>query len=526
MAITLTGKMNSKKHNRNKENKNSPPNATVLKDFPCAGITFLTDEDMTIIDKNQEFLLLLGYSHKTKIRKKIKSLKDILKPEHYERNRQDLISQLDKSQKVEMELQILNSQNSIRWVFLKGKYNKEKNISRVTGILIDISEKKLHQINLKQRAELDPLTNLYNRKTAQMLIEEYLSHAEPHDSGALVIIDIDNFKKINDTCGHPFGDRIIINIAYTLKKTFRSSDIIGRIGGDEMIVFMKNVKSKKIIETKLKKIIQTIIDNAPKSGKTQRVTCSLGCAIFPYSGTDFQTLYNNADTALYMAKSQGKGIAIIYDDITDESDFGQIHYNLNARRKNKELLTEFFLQRHAFNHLYEAKDIFKTLNSILAIIGETFDVSRVYIFENSQDGKYTVNTFEWCANGISPMIHTLQHLKRTTLKNYYSSMKKTQGLFYCSDVLDLTPELQEILKPQGIKSMLHYELTDEGENIGFVGFDECRDIKCWNLKQIEVITELARIVGIFLRLYRLKHGYALEELQKTVILNNPNNHKL
>lgn len=141
MAITLTGKMNSKKHNRNKENKNSPPNATVLKDFPCAGITFLTDEDMTIIDKNQEFLLLLGYSHKTKIRKKIKSLKDILKPEHYERNRQDLISQLDKSQKVEMELQILNSQNSIRWVFLKGKYNKEKNISRVTGILIDISEK-------------------------------------------------------------------------------------------------------------------------------------------------------------------------------------------------------------------------------------------------------------------------------------------------------------------------------------------------------------------------------------------------
>jgi diguanylate cyclase (GGDEF)-like protein len=159
------------------------------------------------------------------------------------------------------------------------------------------------------QAETDGLTGLWNRNTFQHLVESYLGGEE--NSGALMMIDVDYFKSVNDTYGHLAGDNLLKACAGAMRRILRDSDIIGRQGGDEFVVFCRGIKSAAIAKKKAAQISEAWKSVVPDGG-TKHVTASIGIALSPRHGTTFQELYSNADAALYRAKERGRDGYVLF----------------------------------------------------------------------------------------------------------------------------------------------------------------------------------------------------------------------
>ncbi|RGX55509.1 MULTISPECIES: GGDEF domain-containing protein [Anaerotruncus] len=215
----------------------------------------------------------------------------------------------------ETELRIANSEGRYIWCRIRASVQFDgagKPIKSV-GVIVDIDSEKRLMLNLLDKAEKDALTGLYNRGTAQKLVESVLETSQPEEACALLIIDVDNFKQINDSRGHLFGDAVLSAIAGEMKKLFRVSDVIGRIGGDEFLVFLKGIPSREFVFGRADKTLG--IFNRVLNGQDcqDRISCSIGVSLFPQDGRDFHSLYHSADTALYAAKKQGKNCVLLFD---------------------------------------------------------------------------------------------------------------------------------------------------------------------------------------------------------------------
>ncbi|HCT65113.1 MAG TPA: hypothetical protein DIC60_07640 [Lachnospiraceae bacterium] len=180
----------------------------------------------------------------------------------------------------------------------------------------DIHEQKLKYLEIMDKAQRDFLTGLFNRAAFQELAQKAIDECKENGSiSAFLIIDIDNFKKINDTFGHVHGDVVLKHTAKRLETVFRSNDILGRLGGDEMVVFMANIPSADIAVKKGFEVCR-LLGSWRKNDKKTPLTCSVGVAVMPEHGLSLEKLYHNADMALYQAKRIGKNICCLFDENT------------------------------------------------------------------------------------------------------------------------------------------------------------------------------------------------------------------
>ena len=186
--------------------------------------------------------------------------------------------------------------------------------------VMDRIRRKVKSDGLIQLAETDQLTNLYNKVTTEKKIKEFIAE-HPDTQSLIFVLDIDNFKKINDTMGHAFGDEVLRTIGQRIRMEFRASDIIGRAGGDEFIIFLKGLKEEEIIIREAAKVENFFKDFKAGEGYVKySATASIGCAVFPRDAADFEGLYKAADQALYKAKQRGKNQLAFYKD---PEGFGQ-----------------------------------------------------------------------------------------------------------------------------------------------------------------------------------------------------------
>lgn len=177
-------------------------------------------------------------------------------------------------------------------------------------LLEDIDEQKKTEINLQERSTLDALTGLYNRITFIEKFSEILKQSGPDTQHALIMLDIDNFKTINDTLGHNAGDALLAGIAGKLKLALRSDDLCGRLGGDEFVICLKNMNLGKPLETRVTDLCSLLCD---EHSWGVAVSASFGISGFPDDGLTFEELYEKADVALYKAKARGRGGYVFYD---------------------------------------------------------------------------------------------------------------------------------------------------------------------------------------------------------------------
>ena len=166
-----------------------------------------------------------------------------------------------------------------------------------------LSDSESRVSTLTVRAEKDSLTGLLNAGTTRCLGEEYL--AEGERSCAVIVIDVDDFKQINDRYGHMVGDRVMCCAAYTIKKLFRTGDIVGRVGGDEFLVLMKDVSDRAIAELRCSQIVKAFSEIACEQMEGHTLSCSVGASLAPVHGNSYDTLFCRADGAMYRAKRAG-----------------------------------------------------------------------------------------------------------------------------------------------------------------------------------------------------------------------------
>lgn len=168
------------------------------------------------------------------------------------------------------------------------------------------------QKDLMKRAQMDTMTGILNKSSIQYQISDWLQSGEKEGIQALLMIDLDKFKNINDTYGHAMGDEVIKAVADILKDTFRSSDIVGRAGGDEFMILMKNVRWDKVVERQMQELCRKFTNLKIGSIPCGAIHCSIGAAYYPNHGMDFDELYHHADEALYEAKNHGRNTYVIY----------------------------------------------------------------------------------------------------------------------------------------------------------------------------------------------------------------------
>lgn len=158
--------------------------------------------------------------------------------------------------------------------------------------------------NLQTEGELDPLTGLSNRK---FFIEKVQQKLVKHTKGTMVMMDMDNFKYINDNYGHGMGDKVLIALADAMKEVIRGSQYISRLGGDEFCAFLCNVIDKRELQQITDELLEKFQKNIELQENDLRPTISIGLAIYDGKNDEtFETLYENADKALYVAKNSGK----------------------------------------------------------------------------------------------------------------------------------------------------------------------------------------------------------------------------
>lgn len=203
-----------------------------------------------------------------------------------------------------MDLRVTFPNGTQRWMRVTGKVVVDPNGKPVlmVGRLTDIHNEREELERLEEKAQRDSLTGVYNAETTRQLITRRLEESD--GGGAFLIMDLDEFKSINDQNGHLTGDQALVAVSEILEETFRKNDIVGRLGGDEFIVFVSNVNERTVIDYKCRQILQAMA-KLPSPLQELHLTVSIG-AVMVDGKKDYNELYQLADKALYYVKENSR----------------------------------------------------------------------------------------------------------------------------------------------------------------------------------------------------------------------------
>ena len=184
------------------------------------------------------------------------------------------------------------------------------NVYQVLGLIRDIDREMSEKQRLAEEAQRDALTGLYNKEAFRQESIRYLRKCKD-ETCAVLFVDMDNFKEVNDTLGHMMGDQAIIAVSDTLKHVFAKSDIVGRFGGDEFCVLMKDV-DEQTIEIKMHWLLEQLRFTHTNGEESVSTSASIGITTSTVSGYQLGILLEHADAALYAAKEHGKNRCKFY----------------------------------------------------------------------------------------------------------------------------------------------------------------------------------------------------------------------
>ncbi len=399
-----------------------------------------------------------------------------------------------------MDLRIAGIEGRYSWSRIRATnvYDENGKPAYIIGMVYDIHQLKTDALSMQQQAQRDSLTRLLNKASTQQEISGYLSQKRSDSIAAMLIMDLDNFKAVNDSQGHFYGDAVLNQVGATLRTLFRNQDVVGRIGGDEFMILLKDLPDRKVAEDRCALLVDTFRAQLQKLTPDLPVSVSVGAALAPLHGDNYAQLYRYADEALYSAKRKGKNRYAIYNPQLDYQSI--LEPGANTTRIDSDFritMNDDQVARFVFDRLYESLDLNQTIQEMLAFIGEHMNVSRVYIFENNEDNTACSNTFEWCNRGIEPQIDSLQNVSYITDIPGWPEVYDENGILYCTDVTNLSPLVRAVVEPQGIKSMLHCTIREKGVFRGYVGFDECNSNHLWTQGQVSLLKLLSGILSVF-----------------------------
>lgn len=314
----------------------------VVEQSPISVMTLSTEGDIQYV--NGAFERMTGYADNEILGKNLAAL--FSEPATNDKSLQ-LLDSMARGETWEGEVKIRKKSGDTFWEHahfapVRDEYNK---VMHYLAVKEDISQRKKHEQKILQQAHYDALTGLPNRFLSLDRLSQMLSEAVRKDeSAALLYIDLDDFKKANDTLGHETGDKLLIEAASRLKSVVRTADTVGRIGGDEFIILLgdgpRATNARRVAENLLERFRAAFTIN----GRELMLTASVGIAVYPEDGEGTVELLRNADSAMYHAKQQGRNS---YSFFTAEMN------REVTRRLSLEEQMHGALERNEFEVLYQ-----------------------------------------------------------------------------------------------------------------------------------------------------------------------------
>ena len=374
--------------------------------------------------------------------------------------------------------------------------DEEGHFKKLIGKFENISDIKNAEMRLIDKAERDPLTRVYNKSTTKKLIKNYLRTDSKDTYDAFIIIDVDDFKKVNDTLGHLFGDSILVDLSQEMQDLFRSNDVVGRIGGDEFIVFLRGMKQKSHIEAKANDICK-VFDLLYAGDDGAKITGSLGVALFPQDGDTFDELYRKADLALYASKRAGKSCYTFYSAESEENAGVSLLPRVEQYSRNKDFLcanAEFdsYIINSAFE-ITESGERENELYDILYKAGKHFNVSRISVYEYNEALNRLEVREQWNSKfGSNTSCLSIPYTEKEILsaRVYFDD----NNIFVADMNRDKLLPVESFMKEQNVKSCIACGRFADGKLRGFVSFEECISPKPWSIEEAKTaiaITKLA-----------------------------------
>jgi diguanylate cyclase (GGDEF)-like protein len=228
-----------------------------------------------------------------------------------------------------------NQENYPQLLTISTVYDENKNVKNFVILFSDITLLKQNQMQLEHIAHYDVLTQLPNRTLlADRLKQAIIQSKRSNHSVAIVFIDLDGFKAVNDENGHGIGDELLVTLSLRMKEALRDGDTLSRFGGDEFVLVLADLEKESDCEPILERLLKSISTEVTVSDVVVKVSASIGVTLYPKDKADDGQLIRHADQAMYIAKQSGKNCYHIFDTINDDA--------ITTRRKNIESINRAF----------------------------------------------------------------------------------------------------------------------------------------------------------------------------------------
>ena len=393
-----------------------------------------------------------------------------------------------------MDFRIHTTGRCYLWIHMAYRVHYEDGAAlRVTGFLQNVNLIHQEKNRMQNLMERDPMTGLYSKTHSAYLVEQTVS--SPEGSHALLVIDMDNFKQVNDKLGHLIGDAVILDVALNLKRLFRQADILGHIGGDEFMVLMKDISSRDIVQEKCRQLRELLRKSYTQGSETVSVSSSIGVALAPAHGTDYKTLFSHADAALYQGKKRGRDSHVFYDpSFTDHREKKEAAAEQNSAEYQKLVSNPL---EYIFHTVMKSKDTSLAVQILLEIFAKHFNVHRAYVLWHAEGQFWAKALFDYAAKGYSLAGESHNPEVRRRMRKRYKDTN--YGRFTeCEDTGRLSESSQKVFHSKQIHAFLECAVMDEDHFLGCVGFDDCERPRNWSRAEHEVLHAFSEIMRRFL----------------------------
>ena len=386
-----------------------------------------------------------------------------------------------------------------RWISLTTRVlrNRAGEIVSVIGKISDIDAQKKEELRLQAQARQDSMTGLLNRASLQEQAEELLELATRMEgkTPAMLIVDIDKFKQINDHYGHLYGDTVIVSMADTLRTVFGEDAAIGRFGGDEFTVFLLHA-DKDMLEDKILELREAYARDIAETEDGKKVTCSVGASRYGVDGTTLDEMLKSADSALYYIKENGRdGYAICTEIIKRKFAEGSEQV-LSEEPKDEDRHISAEITEFALELLEGSKDLKSAMNMLLMRIGKRFRLSAVSVREYGNKDIPELS-FLW-SSMEPPTKQPTNYISLEERRRIREDFRKNQILEITDvEVLPKQSGLYQLYTGVNLRAVYQCPFISEGQVFGYIAYADNRPRE-WTETEKQSLSLISRIISNYL----------------------------
>ena len=342
-------------------------------------------------------------------------------------------------------------------------------------------------MEIMNELQYDSLTGVYNKKTITEYAKKRIAE-EKEKRIVIAILDVDNFKSVNDTFGHLYGDKVLARVGGRLKEIVGEDGAIGRIGGDEFMIVFNGLDDDQVLRGMLRAIRTQIKWEFAEDFENLSITCSIGASIFPVNGRDYEDLFKKADCCLYIAKEKGRDRYVFFRDEMHRASYeAMLNKNqLNAMKNPREIRELKNVASFMENAMTDSR---KAILDAMRHMKDTFGIDNINIYYG--EGMKKVYSF----GSDIPEAKEAMYVFSEEFQKLMGENERFLQIGFADAFSDITPDFCGRMKAERIASTIQCYIGDKRNIKGLVTFNKCREASQWANYEIDCARIFAAVLS-------------------------------